>query len=184
MWTTFTGQVLTNTRGVWACALGRYHARSLTNKYINLQAGGSLRSPPACTCVCLHVLLNLVRHMVWNSLCIPCMDSSLTMSRWSIIQSKTLYHVVVGSLFDCNFRGYRSAWQLRPPFTWFLEHAIEHAHLWHPVLSTLLNQSTVKKLVISLANSLARLEKARANPRNLLPRWWSLGQYLLTNQAP
>ncbi len=43
--------------------------------------GGSLRSPPACTCVCLHVLLNLVRHMVWNSLCISCMESSPTMSR-------------------------------------------------------------------------------------------------------
>ena len=49
--------------------------------YITYKQGGSLRSPPACTCVCLHVLLNLVRHMVWNSLCIPCMDSSPTMSR-------------------------------------------------------------------------------------------------------
>ena len=92
--------------------------------YIYYKQGGSLRSPPACTCVCLYVLLNLVRYMVWNSLCIPCMDSSPTMSRWSIIQSKTLYHVVVGSLFDCNFRGYKSAWQLRAPFTWFLEHSI------------------------------------------------------------
>ena len=28
---------------------------------IDYKQGGSLRSPPACTCVCLHVLLNLVR---------------------------------------------------------------------------------------------------------------------------
>ena len=101
------------------------HIYIYTYIHIPYEQGGSLRSLPACTCVCLHVLLNLV----WNSLCIPCMDSSPTMSRWSIIQSKTLYHVVVGSLFDCNFRGYRSAWQLRAPFTWFLEHSIEHAHL-------------------------------------------------------
>ena len=152
--------------------------------YMKYKQGGSLRSPPPCTCVYLHVLLNLVRHMVWNSLCIPCMDSSPTMSKWSIIQSKTLYHVVAGSLFNCNFRGYRSAWQLRLPFTWFLEHSIEHAHLWHPVLNTLLNQSTAKKLVISLANSLATPVKERANPWNLLPPWWSLRQYLFTNQAP
>ena len=89
--------------------------------------------------------------MVWNSLCIPCMDSSPTMSRWSIIQSKTLYHVVVGSLFDCNFRGYRSAWQLRAPFTWFLEHSIEHAHLWHPVLSTLLKRQETRYLARQLS---------------------------------
>ena len=49
--------------------------------HVEYKQGGSLRSPPACICVCLHVLLNLVRHMVWNSLCIPCTDSSSTMSR-------------------------------------------------------------------------------------------------------
>ena len=60
--------------------------RPLRNAFyliVHIQAGGgggSFRSPPACTCVCLHVLLNLVRYMVWNSLCIPCMDSSPTMS--------------------------------------------------------------------------------------------------------
>ena len=65
--------------------IGNYHVLCVVFKvivravlYHIYKQGGSLCSPPACTCVCLHVL---VRDMVWNSLCIPCMDSSPTMSR-------------------------------------------------------------------------------------------------------
>ena len=44
----------------------------------------------------------------------------------------------------------------QPSGTWDLEHAIEHAHLCHPVVS-------------SLVNSLVRLVKARSQIQNRLP---------------
>ena len=97
--------------------------------------GGGLASLAPCLYLCLSACSTWYG-MVWNSLCIPCMDSSLTMSRWSTVH--------ICWLFNYNFKGYRSAWQMRPPFTHYLGSRTFHCAcaFMTSCLSTLLNQST------------------------------------------